>query len=310
MPQITANGIQLEYDERGAGEPLLLIMGLGAQMVLWDERFLDLLAAEGFRVIRFDNRDVGLSAKIERSGIPNVRRSIVRSVLGLDVEAPYTLSDMADDAVGVLDALGIERAHVMGVSMGGMIAQTVAILHPSRISSLTSIMSHTGDRLSGTGRPHAIRALLQKPPRSRDEAIERHVALFRVIGSRGLGADEARLRERAALAYDRCFYPPGIARQISAILASPSRTHALRFVRKPALVVHGTRDPLIRPAGGRATARAIPGAELLMIDGMGHDLPPGAWPSVTRGLRRIADRARTRPQTAERSVRVVSSSVM
>lgn len=291
MPKVRANGIDIHYERMGQGEPIVLIMGLGAQLVLWDPKFCQQLVERGFSVIRFDNRDVGLSSKIDHDRIPNVRRAIVRGFLGLPVDAPYTLLDMADDTRGLLDALGIERAHLMGVSMGGMIAQTTAILHPHRVASLTSVMSSPGDRLSGTGKPGAIRALLRPPPRSREEAIERHVQLFRVIGSRGLGTDEDRIRERAALAYDRCFYPRGVARHIAAIMASGSRTEALRFVRAPTLVVHGTRDPLIPPAGGRRTARAIPNAELMMVEGMGHDLPPDAWPRIADRVARLARRA-------------------
>lgn len=296
MPQVSANGIELEYESMGDGEPLLLIQGLGGQLVLWDDRLLGALVDRGYRVIRFDNRDVGLSSKLDAAGIPRIRRLVARSLLGLSVEAPYTLLDMADDAAGLLRALGIESAHVLGMSMGGMIAQTLALLHPHRVKSLTSVMSHSGRRWTALGKPHALRQLFRPPPRGRDEAIERHVELFRAIGSTGHAIDEEWLRTRAARAYDRDFHPPGFVRQLAAILATGSRHEALRFVRAPTLVVHGEVDPLITPAGGAATARAIPGARLLLIPGMGHDLPRAIWPQFLDAVgehTRAASAART-----------------
>jgi pimeloyl-ACP methyl ester carboxylesterase len=255
-------------------------MGIGAQMVLWPEEFCDLLAARGFRVIRFDNRDVGRSSKLDHLGVPKLGRTMLRSLFGLPVRAPYSLEDMAHDVCGLLDELGIASAHVVGASMGGMIAQTMAIIRPDRMRSLVSIMSTTGRRGYMISEPRALRALLGAAPKTRDEAIERHLALFRVVGSTGFERDEKATAAIAALSWDRGHHPPGFMRQLAAIGATGDRTPRLRFVRMPTLVVHGSVDPLIRPLGGRMTAEAIPGARLHMIDGMGHDLPRGAWPTL------------------------------
>ncbi len=288
MPVVFSNGLDLFYESIGEGEPLLLVMGLGAQLVAWDDDFCAQLAGQGFRVIRFDNRDVGLSTKLDHVPKFSVRRMFVRSLVGLPISAPYTLRDMADDTVGLLDALGIDRAHIVGASMGGMIAQIVAIEYPQRVRSLTSIMSHPGDRLSRVPKPRAARALMRPAPRSREEAIERHLATFRVIGSPGFQFDEARRRSYAGRAYDRSFYPRGFVRQIAAIAASPSRVGALRRVLAPTLVIHGAQDPLVPPRGGRLTARSVPGARLHIIPGMGHDLPQQAWPEITGAIADIA----------------------
>lgn len=292
MPPVSANGIQLEVESVGDGEPLLLIQGLGAQLVLWDERFIAALVERGYRVIRFDNRDVGLSSKLDALGVPRIRRMMARAAIGLSVEAPYSLHDMADDAAALLGALGIESAHVLGISMGGMIAQTMALLHPRRVRSLTSIMSHTGRRWAALGKPAALRQLFRPPPRGRAEAIERHVELFRAIGSTGHAIDEEWLRTRAARAFDRDFHPPGFVRQLAAIVASGRRDEALGFVRAPTLVVHGEVDPLIPMGGGASTASAIPGSRLLLIPGMGHDLPRAIWPELLDALVDTTRRAR------------------
>ena len=265
-----ANGIELCYEELGdpAGEPLVLIMGLATQMIHWDEGFCALLGERGYRAIRFDNRDVGRSTKIDSAGVP----STARMMLGVGRSA-YLLRDMADDTVGLLDHLGIDRAHVVGASMGGMIAQQVAIGHPDRVSSLCSIMSTTGSRRLRFPRWRAFGALMAKPPSGREGYIEQAVTTFKVIGSPGYPMDEPHFREVVGRAYDRCFHPPGVARQLHAINCSGDRTRALRRLDLPALVVHGTDDPLVRPSGGKATARAIPGARLHLVEGMGHDLP-------------------------------------
>lgn len=303
MPIARANGIELCYEVSGQGRPLVLVMGIGAQLVAWPEGFVTALVDRGFQVIRFDNRDVGLSSKIEGAGRPpGIRAAIARGLLGLPIEAPYTLVDMADDLAGLLDHLGLEDAHVAGVSLGGMIAQTTAITHPRRLRSLTSIMSHTGDRVTGIGSPRALRALLGPPPRSAAQAAERMVHFTRTCGSTGFPLDEDDIRRRAAAAYERCFYPRGFVRQFLAALATGSRTGALRFVRTPTLVMHGSADSLLPPRGGRATARAIPGARFELIEGMGHDLPPGAWPIVADALRDHAAAADA-GQDSERSTR-------
>ncbi len=279
MPKIECRDLTFEYDAFGdpSGRPLLLVMGLGAQMTLWDEGFCNELADRGHHVVRFDNRDVGLSSKFGHAGIPDVMSLMAQATSGEPVDVPYTLDDMADDAAGVLEALGMEDAHVCGASMGGMIVQTLAIRHPQRLRSLTSVMSTTGNPAVPPATPEAMAVLLGPPPASRDEAIERSVTSARVIGSPGFPVDEARIRERAAANYDRSFYPEGAARQFAAIVAHGNRVEALRTVAVPTLVIHGTDDPLVSIEGGRDTAASIPGARLLEIEGMGHDLPVPAW---------------------------------
>ena len=286
MPTATANGIELYYETHGdpAGRPLLLVMGLGAQLTLWRPEFCELLAREGFFVIRSDNRDVGLSSKIEGGPVPD----LARAMAGDHSTASYTLWDMADDAVGLLDALGIAQAHVVGASMGGMIVQCMVIAHPERVRSVTSIMSTTGNPEVGQPQPEAMAALLAPPPTSREAAIEQGLRTWRVIGSPAYPPDEAVLREQLAADYDRCFFPQGTARQLAAILATGDRTAALREVRKPALVIHGEADPLVTLSGGQATAAAIPGARLLTFPGMGHDLPPALYPEFVRAIVAVA----------------------
>jgi pimeloyl-ACP methyl ester carboxylesterase len=284
-----ANGIELCYQEMGApdGEPLLLVMGLATQMLAWDEGFCGLLVERGFRVIRFDNRDIGRSTKIESAGVP--RR--VDMMVGRRASAPYLLRDMAADTTGLMDHLGIESAHVAGASMGGMIVQTLAIEHPERVRSMVSIMSNTGSRWTGMPSRKAMAVLLGRPPKGREAAIERAVRTFGVIGSPGYPFDEERLRHVAARSYDRGHSAAGVLRQLHAITASGDRTQALRKVNIPTTVIHGNRDPLVRPAGGRATARAIPNARLKMIDGMGHDLPRQLWPVFAEEIANNAARA-------------------
>jgi len=282
MPKLTANGIEVEFDTFGreGDRPLLLVMGLGAQMVLWDEAFCGLLADHGHHVVRFDNRDVGLSTKFGETGVPDIMQMMQRGASGEPVDAPYTLDDMADDAAGVLDALGLESSHVMGASMGGMIVQTLAIRHPGRVRSLTSVMSTTGHSELPPAKPDAMAALMRSPAASREEAIEASIAASHVIGSTGFPRDEDRIRARAERSYDRCYYPEGTARQMAAIIAHGSRREALGGVAVPALVIHGDEDPLVPIEGGRDTAAAIPGAEFIVIEGMGHDLPIGAWDRI------------------------------
>jgi pimeloyl-ACP methyl ester carboxylesterase len=293
MPNVTANGITIEYDEFGDpnGRPLLLIMGLGAQMILWHEEFCEQFAARGYRVIRFDNRDAGKSTWFPHLGVPDVMGAVTAALARQPVDAPYLLRDMAADAVGVLDALQIDTADIVGASMGGMIAQTVAIDCPERVRTLTSIMSSTGNPDLPPASPDALAVLLAPPPRTRAESIERSVTVFRTIGSPGFPFDEAGVRERAERSYERGFNPDGTVRQLVAILASGSRTEALRSVTAPALVIHGKDDPLVPLAAGRATADAIPGAELLAIDGMGHDMPRALWPRLVEAIDTLAARA-------------------
>jgi pimeloyl-ACP methyl ester carboxylesterase len=265
------NGIEIAYEELGdpAGEPLLLIMGLATQMIHWDEDFCALLGERGYRVIRFDNRDIGHSTKIDSAGTP----STTQMMFGYGRPA-YRLRDMAVDTVGLLDHLGIGAAHVVGASMGGMIAQQVALDHPRRALSLCSIMSSTGNRRYRMPRWRAFALLMAKPPSSREGYVEQAVRTFKVIGSPAYPMNEERFRELVGRAYDRSFHPPGVARQLHAINCSGNRTRRLRTLDLPALVIHGADDPLVRPVGGRETARAIPGARLRLVPGMGHDLPP------------------------------------
>lgn len=287
-----ANGIEIAYDTFGdpSNQPLLLIMGLGMQLIHWDPEMCRLLADRGFHVVRFDNRDVGHSTKTKSGPRPRP----VSALLGATGSASYTLSDMAADTAGLLDALGAGPAHLVGASLGGMIAQTLAIEHPDRVLSLTSVMSTTGRRRVAVPKPRAMRTLLHPPPPERERYVDHLVRVFRVIGSPAYPADEARLRELAAAGYDRCFYPAGTARQLVAVSASGDRTRALGEVAAPTLVFHGREDPLIPIGAGRATARAIPGAELVEIPGMGHDLPRGVWPELVDAVERNTGRASAR----------------
>jgi pimeloyl-ACP methyl ester carboxylesterase len=284
-----ANGIELAYQEMGDpdGEPLLLIMGLATQMIAWSEEFCSLLADRGFRVVRFDNRDIGRSTKIESAGLP----SRVDTMKGRRATAPYLLRDMAADTTGLMDHLGIDSAHLVGASMGGMIAQSAAIEHPERVRSMVSIMSTTGSRRTGLPSLRAFGVMLGNPPKGRDAAVARAIKTFKVIGSPGFPFEEDRIREIAGTSYDRGHSAAGVARQLHAITASGDRTSALAGVTAPAVVIHGTRDPLVRPAGGRATAAAIPGSRLRMIDGMGHDFPPALWPTFVEEIVSNAERA-------------------
>ncbi|MBV8958835.1 MAG: alpha/beta hydrolase [Actinobacteria bacterium] len=281
MPNVHANGIDIEYEEFGdpSNPTLLLVMGLGAQMIVWDEGFCQLLADRGFHVIRYDNRDVGLSTKFDDAPAPD----LAAAMGGDGSSAAYLLADMADDGIGLLDALGIEKAHIVGASMGGMIVQEMAIRHPEKVLSLCSIMSTTGDRAVGQPTPEAMAALMAPPPQTRDEALDLAVKAQKVIGGT-FPVDEAKVRERAGRSYDRMVNPMGMARQLVAIMASPDRTPKLQQLDVPTLVIHGVVDPLVTPSGGEATAKAIPGAELLMLEGMGHDTPEQLWPQIVDAI--------------------------
>jgi len=266
-------------------------MGLATQMLGWPERFCERLAEDGHFVVRFDNRDVGLTTHLDDAPVPNLQQVFA----GDTSSVVYTLADMAADTIGLMDALGLESAHLVGASMGGMIAQTMAIEHPERVRSLVSIMSTTGDRNVGNPTDEATQALLSPPPRTREEAMERAVATYGVIGSPGFPLDEAGLRERAAMSWDRHIHDSkGIIRQLTAILASGDRTERLAGIELPVTVIHGEDDALIAASGGRATAKAIPGAELEVVEGMGHDLPRDAWPRLLEAIERTVARGEER----------------
>jgi pimeloyl-ACP methyl ester carboxylesterase len=265
---------------------MLLIMGLGTQMLGWPEDFCRELAGNGFHVVRFDNRDAGRSTHVD--GKPPTIGQLLRRDRKA---ASYTLADMADDAVGLLDHLGVERAHIVGGSMGGMIAQTLAARHPQRVISLTSIMSNTGGRITGQPALVAYPVLLKTAPNDREAFADHIVNMMGKIGSPGFERDTDELREIARQSYDRSYSPASAGRQLAAIIASGSRSKDLARITAPTLVIHGTADKLIRPSGGRATARAIPGAKLLKIEGMGHDLPRGAWPQIVPAIVQTARQA-------------------
>ena len=276
MARTTANGIEIEYDAHGdpAAPPILLVMGLGAQMTLWPMELVDALVAHGFRVIRYDNRDIGLSHKMDGAKAPGMLKMVLMSRLGMKPKVPYTLADMANDGIGLLDALGIARAHVVGASMGGMIAQHMAFSHPERVISLTSIMSTTGHRKLPAGRPEAIKVLTTRPASMDEDVLVEHgLKVSRAIGSPGYRGDDERVRERSRALIKRSFYPAGMPRQLAAIIADGDRRERLQSVTAPTLVIHGADDPLVPHAGGEDTAKHIKGAKLRTIPGMGHDLP-------------------------------------
>jgi pimeloyl-ACP methyl ester carboxylesterase len=282
--------LELCWEQFGRDDdpPLLMIMGLGAQMILWPDELCELIAAEGFRVIRFDNRDSGRSTIL--AGAPT--GTVPRALAGDIPEGAYSLSDMAGDAVGLLDALGIEAAHIVGSSLGGMIAQTLAVEHPDRVLSLASISSTTGDPEVGGASQAGIEALTTVPPYERDGYVAVLVEARRKIGSSGFPFDEERARRIAGLGFDRGFHPKGTVRQTIAIILSGDRTKRLSEIAVPTVVIHGEDDPLIGDSGGRATAAAIPGAKLVLIPGMGHDLPAGVWEQVAGEIARNAGAAR------------------
>jgi pimeloyl-ACP methyl ester carboxylesterase len=283
MPNVIANGIRIEYDTFGdsSSPPLLLIIGFSGQMIFWDEEFCGQLSERGHYVIRFDNRDVGLSSKFEEAGVPDVMEAIAAMMRGRPIEAPYRIEDMADDAVGLLRALGVKKAHICGMSMGGMIAQSIAIRHPQHVLSLISIYSTTGNPELPQPKPEAIEVLISPMPKEREAYIEYSVKAYRMLAGRGFPFDEEWHRKMAVHSYDRSFYPQGLARQLLAIFAQGNRKADLASVTAPALVVHGSDDPLVPVECGRDTAEAIPGAKLLIIEGMGHDAPHGgAWPQI------------------------------
>lgn len=285
-----SDDVELCYQTFGdpGDDPLLLVMGLGGPMNWWDAELCEMLAERGFHVVRYDNRDTGRSSR-GRGRV--TRATLVSAFAGRRVKVPYALSDMAEDAFGLMDHLGLDSAHVVGVSMGGMIAQSMAIARPARVRSLTSIMSTTGRRTVGWQHPSLLPNLLAKRG-GREVYIESTVVVWNRIGSPGYPQDEERVRARAAETWDRGISGAGVLRQMLAVITQPNRGPRLRALRMPALVVHGLADKMVHVSGGRATAAAIPGAELLLVDGMGHDLPPALFDTFASAIRRTADRAR------------------
>jgi len=287
MAQANANGIQIEYDTIGSrsARPLLLIMGLGCQMIFWDDGLCSRLAEKGFYVIRFDNRDTGFSTKFDAAGIPDLMKAFTAVLTGQEIKPAYTIDDMADDAVGLLDALSIDRAHICGISMGAAIAQAMAIRNPSRLISLTLVYGTTGSSKLPPPKPEALNFFVTPPPETREEYIAHFVKGSRILAGPGYDFNESWHRNMAARSYDRCFSPQGAARQILAVLAHGSRKQALSSVTVPTLVIHGTDDPISPVEGGKALAAAIQGSELMIIPGMGHDLPAGgAWNQILEKL--------------------------
>ena len=290
-PQIArANSIDICYEIFGDAnaEPMLLIMGLGAQMIHWDDDFCAQLAARGFRVVRFDNRDIGKSGKLSGGKRLTPLEMLKLRFLRIPVAAPYKLLDMAKDTVGLMDVLGIKSAHLVGASMGGMIAQEIAISFPERVRSLTSIMSTTGNPKDPPPTPEAMAVLMAPPPASKEEYFARYAQTWKILRAGSFPDDEALDRSRAERTFERGLNPAGVGRQLRAILASGSRKQRLASVRAPTLVIHGTADPLVHPAGGKDTAASIPGAKLLMIEGMGHALPIRMWPPIIDAIAKHA----------------------
>jgi pimeloyl-ACP methyl ester carboxylesterase len=293
-------GITLCYETYGDPNdpPIVLVMGLATQMIAWHEDFCEQLAERGFRVVRFDNRDIGRSTHLEFR--PPTLRQILRRRVSPE---QYSLSDMAEDTAGLMRELEISPAHLVGASMGGMIAQVLAAEHPEAVRSLTSIMSTTGNRWRGQPALSVYKYLLRPPPRDRDGYIERAAEVFGLVGSTGFPRDESYIRERAGRSYDRGYDIFAGGRQLGAIIASADRTEQLGQIRAPTLVIHGTVDKMIKPSGGRATAKAIPGARLMEIQGMGHDLPRQLWPRIVEAIVRNARRARASASTTAGSAR-------
>jgi pimeloyl-ACP methyl ester carboxylesterase len=284
-----SGGLRIAFDERGNPDDpaLLVVTGLGNQMIYFAEELADMLAGRGFRVIRMENRDAGHSSVLNDQGVP----ATIPMLFGLPRQLRYGLHDMADDAIAVLDHLGIEKAHFLGFSMGGMIVQTIGIRHPERTSSLCSMMSRTGARRDAMPGFSETVALLRNTPTTQEEYVDRLEMLFDVIGSKRYPVDRDRLREVAAIGWERGIHRAGTARQLHAINCQPDRTRALGRIRVPTLVIHGSADRLVFPRGGRATARAIPGAKLRVYDGMAHDLPQQLWPQFVAEIDANANRS-------------------
>ncbi|MEH2567906.1 alpha/beta fold hydrolase [Bradyrhizobium sp. AZCC 2289] len=288
MPVISVNGIEIAYDDRGNRDnpAILLIMGLATQMIAWPEAFCDSLAAHGLRVVRFDNRDVGLSTKFEAAPPVDLGAVLQRVMAGEKINPPYDLTDMAGDTIGLMDRLAIEKAHVVGASMGGMIAQIVAAKHPNRVRSLVSIMSSSGDPGLPQAKPKAMTAIMLARPDGSDRelAIEHGMRIYSAIGSPGFPTPDDELRAKVGAAFDRSYYPAGVGRQFAAIVASGSRVEMLQKLSVPTLVLHGADDPLVPVEAGRHTAAQIPGSTLTVIPGMGHDIATGLIPILVEAI--------------------------
>ncbi|MGA1757789.1 MAG: alpha/beta fold hydrolase [Pseudomonadales bacterium] len=290
--QVTANDITITYDTFGekAHPALLLVMGLGAQMTAWDDDFCAQLADRGHYVIRYDNRDVGLSSYFHDHGVPDMGALVADMMAGRKPDIAYSLDDMAADGMGLLTALGIDRAHICGASLGGMIVQTMAILFPDRVKTLTSIMSTTGNPGLPPASPEAMAALTSERANNVDQAMDRAVAVSNIIGSPGFPKDESRTRAKAKASFERAFYPGGVARQMAAVVAHGDRRPGLNKLKVPTLVIHGSADPLVPVTGGIDTQENIPGATLMLIEGMGHDLPPETWDQIIDGISALTGR--------------------
>ena len=288
MPVISANGIEIAYDDRGsqADPAILLIMGLATQMIAWPEAFCDDLAVRGFRVVRFDNRDVGLSTKFDAAPPIDLGAVLQRVMAGEKINPPYDLIDMAADAVGLMDRLAIKKAHIVGASMGGMIAQVVAAKYPDRVRSLVSIMSSSGEPGLPQAMPEAMTAIMQARPDGSDRelAVQHGMRIYRAIGSPGFPTPDDELRMKVGAAFDRSYYPAGVGRQFAAIMANGSRVDMLKKLSVPTLVLHGADDPLVPVEAGTHTAAQIPGSTLTVIPGMGHDIAPGLIPILVEAI--------------------------
>jgi pimeloyl-ACP methyl ester carboxylesterase len=299
MPNVLVNeGVELCYEEFGQGEPLILIMGIGVQLVLWEVEFCEQLAARGFRVVRFDNRDVGHSTRLDGLGMPDLRATLSARLKGKPAQPPYTLDDMARDTFGLMDALGMPEAHVVGLSLGGMVAQCMALLAPERVRSLCLLMTSPGDLWCALPRPSGLKTLLNRPVGlDRDGVITHMTNTWTKLGAAPHRTSPERLRALNSLAYERGLNPRGYARQFAAVLGAPPRRRRLQTLRIPSVVVHGAQDPLIPALAGRVLAASIPGARLHVVEGMGHDLGPSAWRFTIDAIahnarRKLQERAR------------------
>jgi len=293
--QVKANGITLEVEEHGSaqGEPLVLIMGLGMQLIAWHEDFVQMLVDRGFRVIRFDNRDIGLSHSFDHLGVPNLAVEALKHAVGWSVRSAYSLADMADDTVGLLDAMGIAKAHVCGASMGGMVAQQLAARHPGRLKSMTLMMTSSGARHLPGPSMRVRGAMISRPvdPKSFDSIVSHYVDIYKLIGSPGFPSGDDWLRKRLSMSVRRSYRPRGTARQLTAIVADGDRTGMLSRVKLPTQIIHGLADPLVPVAAGRDLARSIRDARIDLVEGMGHDLPAALWPRFADGISAAASRA-------------------
>jgi pimeloyl-ACP methyl ester carboxylesterase len=293
--QVKANGIALEVEEHGSpqGEPLVLIMGLGMQLIAWHEDFVQLLVDRGFRVIRFDNRDIGLSHSFDHLGVPNLAVEALKHAVGWSVRSAYSLADMADDTVGLLDAMGIAKAHVCGASMGGMVTQQLAARHPDRLKSMTLMMTSSGARHLPGPSMRVRGAMISRPddPKSFDSIVSHYVEIYKLIGSPGFPSGDDWLRKRLSMSVRRSYRPRGTARQLTAIVADGDRSAMLSRVKLPTQIIHGLADPLVPVAAGRDLARSIRDARIDLVEGMGHDLPAALWPRFADGISAAAARA-------------------